>query len=125
MKTLKYLRLAYALNAKEMATLLDISPAHYSRIEKGTGRTASKDLIIKASKVFAVSPCLLFCEELKGTFAVCHDYCVVGQDILSVDDIHNAFNYESIQERVQKTMRKTPRRADLLKIIEEKLKDRE
>lgn len=125
MKSLKYLRIAYALSAKDMAVLLDISPAHYSRLEKGTDRKASSQLIIKASKVFAVSPCLLFCHELKGTFAVCTDYCVIGRDIIAIDNIHNAFKYDNIKEKVQNNMKKTPRRADLLKIIEEKLKDRE
>lgn len=59
-ETLRNLRLAQDLGLRETATMVGISPAYLSRIERGKENPPKPEIIKKLSKVLAADPDVLF-----------------------------------------------------------------
>lgn len=59
-ETLRNLRLAQDLGLREMATMVGISPAYLSRIERGKEHPPKPEIIKTLSRVLAADPDVLF-----------------------------------------------------------------
>ena len=59
-ETVRNLRVAQELGLRETATMIDISPAYLSRIERGKERPPRPEIIKQLAKVLAADPDVLF-----------------------------------------------------------------
>lgn len=59
-ETVRELRLAQGLGLRETASLVEISPAYLSRIERGKERPPKPDVIKALARVLAADPDVLF-----------------------------------------------------------------
>lgn len=59
-ETIRELRVAQALGLRETATMIGISPAYLSRIERGKERPPRPEVIKELAKVLAADPDVLF-----------------------------------------------------------------